>query len=62
MYCTTKQYLEIIICVPQNRPHGASGLVKHYYMSFDPKLGHGICEICRIPCAYTEQTSTLDKI
>ena len=34
---------------------------KHYPLRFDPKLGNGVCEICRIPCACVACTSMLDK-
>ena len=34
---------------------------KHFLLRFYPKLGHGICEICRISCACVGFTSILDK-
>ena len=34
---------------------------KHYHLRFDPKLGHRICEIRHIPCAFVGCTSMLDK-
>ena len=34
---------------------------KHHHLRFDPKLGHGICEIFRIPYAYVGCPSMLDK-
>ena len=34
---------------------------KHYHLSFDTELGHGICAILRTPCACVECTSMLDK-
>ena len=57
MYCDTNQPF---FC-PHPKPHGARGLSKHYHLRFDPKLGHGICAICRIPCACVGCTSMLDK-
>ena len=36
-------------------------LSKHYHLRFDPKLGHGICEIIRITCDCVACTSMLDK-
>ena len=36
-------------------------LINHYHMRFDPKLGHGICAICRIPCACVVFTPMRDK-
>ena len=50
-----------IFCGPHSNPHGARGLSKHYHLRFDPKLGNGICAICRIPCACVACTSMLDK-
>ena len=29
---------------------------KHYHLRFDTNIGHGICEICRIPCVYVAYT------
>ena len=34
---------------------------KHYHLSFDPKLGHGICAILRITCACVRCKSMLYK-
>ena len=34
---------------------------KHTHLRFDPKLGHDIYAICRIPCACVGFTSILDK-
>ena len=34
---------------------------KNYHLRFDPRLGHGICAICRIPCACVACTSMLDQ-
>ena len=34
---------------------------KHYHLCFGPKLGNGICAICRIPCACVACTSMLYK-
>ena len=36
-------------------------MINHYHLRFDPKLGHDICEIFRIPCACVGCTSILDK-
>ena len=51
MYCNTYHLPALPFCVPHSKPHGARGLSKHYHFRFDPKLGHGICAICRISCA-----------
>ena len=61
MYCNTNQFPAIPLCVPHSKPHGARGLSKHYHLRFDPKLGMGVCEIFRIPCACVACTSMLDK-
>ena len=37
------------------------GFSKHYNLRFDTNLGHDICAIRRIPCAYVGCTSMLDK-
>ena len=51
MYCNTNQFPELSFCGPHYKPHGASGLSKNYQLRFDPKIGNGVCEICRIQCA-----------
>ena len=61
MYCDTNQLPTLTFCGPHPKPHGASGLSKNYHLRFDPKLGHGICEIFRIPYACVTCTSMLDK-
>ena len=61
MYCDTNQFLALKFCGPHPKPHGARGLSKHNHLYFDPKLGNGICEIFRIPCACVGCTSMLEK-
>ena len=61
MYCNKNQFLLLPFCGPHSKPHGAKGLIKHYYLRFDPKLGNGVFVICRIPCACVACTSMLDK-
>ena len=51
MYCNIDQFPELLFCGPRSKPRGARGLGKHYHVRFDPKLGMGMCKICRIPCA-----------
>ena len=34
---------------------------KNYHLRFDTKLGHGICAILRIPCAYVVCASILEN-
>ena len=61
MYCDTNQFPELPLCGSHPKPHGVRGLGKNYYIHFDPKLGHDICETRRIPCAYVACTSMLDQ-
>ena len=60
MYCDTNQFPYLSFCGPHPKPHGARGLIKNCHLRFDPKLGHGIFAICRIPCACVGCTSMLD--
>ena len=60
MYCNTNQFPELTFCGPHSKPHGARGLSKHYNLSFDTKVGNGVCSICRIPCACVACTLMLD--
>ena len=61
MYCDTNQFLTLLLCGPHPNPHGTGGFSKHYHLRFDPKLGHSICAIRRIPCYCVACTSMLDK-
>ena len=61
MYCDTNQFPALPFCGPHPKPHGARGLSKHYHLRFDPKIVHGICVICHIPCACVVCTSILYK-
>ena len=61
MYCDTNQFPELLFCDQHPNPRGARGLSKNYHSRFDPKLGHGICAIFRIPCACVACTSMLDQ-
>ena len=61
MYCDTNQLPALPFCGPHPKPHGARGLIKHYNLRFNPKLGHGIFEILRIQCACVEYTSMLNN-
>ena len=45
MYCNTNQFPTLPFCGPHSKTHGSRGLVKHYYLRFDPKIGMGKCEI-----------------
>ena len=60
IYCDTNQFTELPFCGPHSKPHGTRGLSKHHRLRFDPKLGHDICVIIRIPCACVSCTSMLD--
>ena len=61
MYFDTNQFPTLLFFGSHPNPHGARGLVKHYNLRFDPNLGHGICEVCRLQCAYVACTSMLDQ-
>ena len=61
IYCDTNPFPALLFLGSHPKHHGAKGLSNHYYLRFDPKLGHGICAIFRIPCAYVACTSILDK-
>ena len=37
------------------------GLINHYHLIFDKKLGRFICDILHIPCACVGCTSMLEK-
>ena len=61
IYCNTNQFPELPCCGTHSKPHSAIRLSKHYHLRFDPKLGNGLYEIFRIPCACVACTSVLDK-
>ena len=56
IYFNTNQFPELSFSSPHSKPHGARGLSKHYHLRFDPKLGMGVFEIRRIPCAWVACT------
>ena len=61
IYCNINQFPALPFCGPHSKPHGARGLIKHYHLRFDPKLGMGVCAILRIPCACVACTLMLYK-
>ena len=61
IYCNTNKSPGLPFCGPHSKPHGGRGLSKHYNSNFDPKLGNGVGEIIRVPCAWVACTSMLDK-
>ena len=61
MYCNTNKFPALLFCGTHSKPHGARGLTKHYNLRFDPKLGMGVCAICRRPCECVACTSMIDK-
>ena len=61
MYCNTNQFPELLFSGSNYKPHGTTGLSKHYHLRFDPKLGMGACEICCITCICVACKSMLDK-
>ena len=61
IYLNINQFPELSFCGTHSKPHGARGLSKHYNLRFDTKIGMGVREILRIPCACVACTSMLDK-
>ena len=51
IYCDTNQFPALPFFGSHTKPRGSRGLIKHCRLRFDPKLGHGICAIQRIPRA-----------
>ena len=62
MSCATTQLLALPFCGPREKSHGVRGLIKHYNLLLDPKLGHGKFEIRKRPCAGISYTTMLDMI
>ena len=61
IYCNTNQLPELPFCGLHSKTYGARGPSKHYHLSFDPKLGNGVCAIHCILCAGVACKSILDK-
>ena len=61
MYCNNNKFPELLFSDPHSKPHGVRGLRKSYHLRFDPKLGMGVCEIRRGPCACVACTPIPDK-
>ena len=61
IYFDTKQFPTLPFFGSHPKPHGARRLSKHCHLRFDPKLGHVICDIHRIPCDCVACTSILDQ-
>ena len=61
MYCNKNQFPALPFCGSHSKPHVARGLSNNYHLSFDTKLGNGICAILSIPCACVACSSILDK-
>ena len=61
IYCNTSQFPALPFCGTHSKPHGARGLIKHYNLRFDPKLGMSICAIIHIPFACVSCISMIDK-
>ena len=47
MYCDTNRFPTLTFCGSYPKPLGERGIINHYHLRFDPKLGHGICAIFR---------------
>ena len=61
IYFDINQFPALPFCGSHSNPWGSKGLSKHYHLRFDPKLGHGICMILRIPCACVSCSTILDQ-
>ena len=61
MYCDTNQFPTLPFCVSHPKPQGEKGLSMHYHLRFDPNIGHVICAIRHIPCAFVACTSMMYK-
>ena len=61
MYCNSNQFPTLPFCGTYSKPHVTRELSKNYHFRFDPKIGNGVCEILRIPCACVSCTSMLYK-
>ena len=61
IYYNTNQYPEFTFCGPSKISHSVRRLSNHYKICFDPKLGHGTCEMIHITCACIQFTSTIDQ-
>ena len=60
-YCNTNKCAALTFCCPYYKPHRARGMIKHHHMSFDIKLGNGVCAILSLPCACVACTSMVNK-
>ena len=61
MYFKTNQFPVLPFYGPHTKPHGSRGFSNNYHLRFDPKPGHVICTIIRIPFAFVACTSMLEK-
>ena len=60
-YFTTNQFPQLPFFGPHNKPRVVCGLIKHYHMHFETKLGCGTCAIRCITSVFTLYESILDK-
>ena len=51
------QFKALSFCGLHEKPHGVRGLIKHYRLQLEPKLGHGKW----IPCALMAYKNMLYK-
>ena len=61
MYGNTNQLPALTFGGPNQKPHGARGLIKHYHLHFYPKIGNDMCEILCITCTCVACTSMIDQ-
>ena len=50
-----------MFCGTHAKTHGVRGLIKHYHLQLDPKLGNGKCVIRPISCECIACTDMLDE-
>ena len=61
IYCNTNKSTELLFCGTHPKPHDTRRLSNNHHLHFDPKLGHGICEILRIQYACVACKSIVGK-
>ena len=59
--CVTTHFTEFSFCGMHVKSHGVIGLIKHYHLWLDTKLGHRNCAVRRITCACVTCNNTLGK-
>ena len=58
----TAKFPSLSFCGPHVKLYGVIGLIRHYHLRLEPKLGHGKCAIRQINFACIACKNMLDKI